>query len=317
MEGRLTISGGNAMDVRQLDMFRAVAEEKSFTRAAERLHVSQSAISRQVKLLEEELGGRLLHRGARGATPTAPGELLLRLANRVHRDMRDVMSQIAETHGLLRGSLTLAGGMTVCMHVLPRVLKQYKRLYPGVELRVVSGPSESILRQLRAHTVDMALLTLPLSDPDLEVVPVLDEEMVVVTAPGHPLSRQRSVDAHAIARFPLILYEAGSNSRRVQDRLLGETEIPPKVAMETENVEIIKAMVGAGLGITLIPWAAIAKDARARRFGVTRVRGRQLTRHTGWITLKSDYVSRPVAAMLELFQSMRKEFGGPQAPRRA
>ena len=83
---RPAISIGNVMDVRQLDLFRAVAEEKSFTRAAERLHVSQSAISRQVKLLEEELGGRLLHRGARGATPTAPGELLLRLANRVHRD---------------------------------------------------------------------------------------------------------------------------------------------------------------------------------------------------------------------------------------
>jgi DNA-binding transcriptional LysR family regulator len=304
------------MDVRQLDMFRAVAEERSFTRAAERLHVSQSAISRQVKLLEEELGGRLVHRGARGATLTAPGELLLRLANRVHRDMRDVMSQIAETHGLLRGSLTLAGGMTVCMHVLPKVLKQYRRLYPGVELRVVSGPTESILRQLRAHTVDMALLTLPLTDPDLEVVPVLDEEMVVVTAPGHPLARQRSVDAQTIARFPLILYEAGSNSRRVQDQLFAEVG-PLKVAMETENVEIIKAMVGAGLGITLIPWAAIAKDARARRFGLTRVRGRRLIRQTGWITLKSDYVSRPVTAMLELFDSMRKGFGGPEAPRRA
>ncbi|HVQ29067.1 MAG TPA: LysR family transcriptional regulator [Vicinamibacteria bacterium] len=301
------------MDVRQLDMFRAVAEERSFTRAAERLHVSQSAISRQVKLLEDELGGRLLYRGGKGATLTPPGELLLRLANRVHRDMQDVVGQIAETHGLLRGSLTIAGGMTVCMHVLPRVLKQYRRLYKGVDLRVVSGPTESLLRLLRAHEVDLALLTLPLAERDMEVVPVLREEMVVVTAPGHPLARLRSVDAPAIARFPLILYEAGSNSRRVQDKLFAEAAVPVKVAMETENVEIIKAMVGAGLGITLIPWAAIAKDAKSGRFAVTRVRGRHLRRETGWVYLKSEWMPRTVTAMLELFQKMKKDFRGPEA----
>jgi len=299
------------MDIRQLEMFRAVAEERSFTRAAERLHVSQSAISRQVKLLEDELGGQLLHRGGKGATLTAQGELLLRLAHRMHRDMQDVMGQIAETHGLLRGSLTIAGGMTVCMHVLPRVLRQYRKLYPGVELRVVSGPTEAILRQVRGHEVDLALLTLPLAEKDLEVVPVLKEEMVVVTAPGHPLARPRAVDAQAIARFPLILYEAGSNSRRVQDRLFAEANLQVKVAMETENVEIIKAMVGAGLGITLIPWAAIAKDAKSGRFGLTRLRGRHLWRETGWVYLKSDYVPRPVTAMLELFRSLRKQFDGP------
>jgi DNA-binding transcriptional LysR family regulator len=299
------------VDVRQLEMFRAVAEERSFTRAAERLHVSQSAISRQVKLLEDELGGRLLHRGGKGASLTAPGELLLRLANRIHRDMQDVMGQIAETHGLLRGSLTIAGGMTVCMHVLPRVLRQYRKLYPGVDLRVVSGPTEAILRQVRSHEVDLALLTLPLGDADLEVAPVLREEMVVVTAPGHPLAKARAVDAQQIARFPLILYEAGSNSRRVQDRLFADAALQVKVAMETENVEIIKAMVGAGLGITLIPWAAIAKDAKSGRFGLTRVRGRNLARETGWVYLKSDYVPRPVTAMLELFRTVRKQFAGP------
>ncbi|HKC12772.1 MAG TPA: LysR family transcriptional regulator, partial [Vicinamibacteria bacterium] len=110
------------MDVRQLDMFRAVAEEGSFTRAAERLHVSQSAISRQVKLLEEELGGVLLHRGGKRVALTPPGELLLKTANRVHRDLQEVASQISDTHALQRGTLSLAGGMTVCMHILPRVL---------------------------------------------------------------------------------------------------------------------------------------------------------------------------------------------------
>ena len=110
--------------------------------------------------------------------------------------------------------------MTVCMYILPRVLKRYRSLYPQVDLRVVSGPSETILRKIRAREIDLALLTLPIVGEDLEVVPVLKEEMVVVTAPGHPLSRDRSVEAKSLGKFPLILYESGSNTRRVLDQFL-------------------------------------------------------------------------------------------------
>ena len=294
------------MDVRQLEMFRAVAEEGSFTRAAERLHVSQSAVSRQVQLLEDELGGRLLHRGKR-ATPTAPGELLLRLAQRVQRDMQDVVGQISDTQELKRGTLTLAGGMTVCMHILPPLLKKYRTLYRGVDLRVISASAETIQRLLRAHEIDLALLTLPVTAPDLEVAPVLKEEMVVVMGPSHPLARQRSVDAPVLARFPLIFYEKGSNSRRVQDEVFAEHGLPVKVAMETENVEIIKAMVGAGLGLALIPYAAIAKDIRAGRFAYARLRGRRPFRETGWVDLKSG-LPRSATEMLRLFEEVKDTF---------
>src|SRR5918998_774817 len=117
------------MDVRQLEMFRAVAEEGGFTRAAQRLRVSQSAVSRQLRLLEKELGTELLHRSGRGVTVTATGELMLRTANRIHRDIQDVAWQISETQSLQRGLLSLGGGMTVCMYVLPRLLKKFRTLY--------------------------------------------------------------------------------------------------------------------------------------------------------------------------------------------
>lgn len=296
------------MDLRQLEMFKSVAEQGSFTAAAKRMHVSQSAISRQVKLLEDELGGPLLHRGARGVTLTASGELLLSLAHRLNRDVKDVVAQIAETHDLLRGSLTIAGGMTVCLHVLPEALREYKKQYKGVDLRVVTGRNASILALIRGHEVDLALLTLPIVDRDLEVVPVLKEEMVVVTAKSHPLAGRRNVDVKTLASHPQILYEQGSNTRRVQDELFAQTEQPLNVAMETENVEIIKAMVRAGLGITLIPYAAIAREVRTGRLAITRVRGRRLYRQAGWVYLKSDYVPPPVSAMIELFDSMKDRF---------
>jgi DNA-binding transcriptional LysR family regulator len=298
------------MDVRQLEMFRAVAEEGAFTRAAQRLHVSQSAVSRQLKLLEEELGTLLLHRTGRGVTLTATGELMLKTANRIHRDMQDVVWQISENQALQRGLLRLGGGMTVCMYILPRLLKKFRTLHKEVDLRVTSGTSEGILRLVRNHQVDLGLLTLPIVEADLEVRPVLKEEMVVVTAPGHPLSRERAVEPRRLGRYPLILFEPGSNTRKVLDRFFLEHEIPVSVAMETENVEIIKAMVASGVGVTVIPYAAIAADMRTHRFGWTRVRGRRLYRETGWVYLKSDYVPRAVPEVLRVFDLMKDQFGG-------
>jgi DNA-binding transcriptional LysR family regulator len=298
------------MDVRQLDMFRAVAEEGGFTRAAQRLNVSQSAVSRQVKLLEDELGGLLLHRTGKGVVLTGPGELLLKAANRIHRDLQDVVWQISETQTLQRGALSLGGGMTVCMYILPRLLKKFRSLYKDVELRVTSGTSEAVLRLIRNHQVDLGLLTLPIVATDLEVLPVLKEEMVVVTAPRHPLSRERTVEARTLARYPLIVFEQGSNTRKVLDQFFLEQEIPVNVAMETENVEIIKAMVASGLGITVIPYTAIAHEMRSGRFGWARLRGRRIFRETGWVYLKSDYVPRAVPEMLRVFDAMQDQFGG-------
>src|ERR1700682_2198506 len=136
-------------------------------------------------------------------------------------------------------------------------------------------------RLLRSHEIDLALLTLPVVAADLEVKPVLKEEMVVVTPARHALTRSRSVDARTLGGEPLILFEAGSNTRRVIDDFFLEEQIPLNVVMETENVEIIKAMVANDLGVTLLPYAAIATDVRGGRFGWARIRGRRLYRDAG------------------------------------
>jgi DNA-binding transcriptional LysR family regulator len=298
------------MDFRQLEMFRSVAEQGTFTRAAAHLHISQSAVSRQVKLLEEELGQVLLHRGAHAVTLTEAGELLLKTANRVQRELQDAVWQLSERQKLGGGSVHLAGGMTVCMSVLPPLLKKFRSLYRGVDLRVTSASSEAILRLLRQHEVDLGLLTLPIVASDLEVIPALKEEMVVVTAHRHPLARRAAVEPASLGRFPLILYESGSNTRNVLDRFFQEEGVPARVAMETENVEIIKAMVAAGLGITIIPFAAVARDVRQGRFACTRVKGRKLYRETGWVYPRSDYVPRAVTELLRLFDEMKGQFTG-------
>jgi len=297
------------MDTRQLEMFRAVAEEGAFTAAALRLHVSQSAVSRQLKLLEEELATLLFHRTGRGVTLTPAGELLLSAANRINREMQDVVSQLSATQALQRGLVTLGGGMTVCLYILPKLLRKFRAQYKEVDLRVITGSTDMILRQLRSREIDIALLTLPIVAADLDVIPVLKEEMVVVTAGKHPLARRRFVEPRALARHPLILFENGSNTRKVVDEFFLTEETPVNVIMETENVEIIKSMVASGLGVTVVPYAAIAHD-RTGRFGWTRLRGRRLYRQTGWVHLKSDHMPRAVSEVLRIFDSMKKQFTG-------
>lgn len=296
------------MDLPQLEMFLAVAEDRSFTRAGERLHVSQSAVSRQIGLLERELGGRLFHRDGRRISLTDAGELLAKTAATLSRQIQDVAGQISEVHELRRGRLRLAGGMSVCMYILPRLLKRYRSLHPELDLRVTSGTSETILRKLRSREVDLALLTLPVLEKDLEVVPVLREEMVVVTAPRHPLARRGVVDPRELGRYPLILYEAGSRTREAIESFLREENVSFDVAMETENAEIIKAMVSNGIGITVLSHAAVAQDLRHGRLALARIRGRKVYRETGWVYLKSEYVPRAVKEMLRVFESMRSRF---------
>lgn len=296
------------MDLPQLEMFLAVAEEKSFTRAGERLHVSQSAVSRQVGLLERELGGRLFHREGRRVSLTHAGELLAQAASGLTRQVRDTVEQISAVHGLRKGRLRIAGGMSVCMYILPRVLKRYHRLHPDVDIRVTTGTSQAILPGLRSHEVDLALLTLPVLDRDLEVVPVLREEMVVVTAPRHPLAGRRTVAARELSRYPLILYEQGSRTREAIEKYLEEEGAPFDVVMETENAEIIKAMVGSGIGITVLSHATVAADVRHGRLAFARLSGRRVFRETGWVYRRSDYVPRAVTEMLRVFQEMRHDF---------
>jgi DNA-binding transcriptional LysR family regulator len=295
------------MNLRQLEMFRAVAEQGTFTKAAGHLHVSQSAVSRQVQLLEEEVGGALLRRSAKGVTVTEAGELLLRMSHRVERDVEEALAEISQTHALQRGILHLGGGMTVCLYILPRLLKKYRRLYPGVDLQITTGSSEKILELVRAHEVDLGLLTLPINARDLEVLPVMKEEMVVVTSPGHPLSREKTIDPKALGKFPLILYEPGSNTRKVLDQFFLEEGISAEVAMETENVEIIKAMVAINLGVTIVPYTPVAKDVRSGRLACVRIRGRRLFRETGWVFLNTDR-RRAVTELLRAFDEMKDQF---------
>jgi DNA-binding transcriptional LysR family regulator len=278
------------MDLRQLEIIRAIAETGSFTAAGEKLHVSQSAISRQVLLLEDELGEPVFHRVGRRVRITPAGDALLQLSHRVFQDLQDTIAEISDRQESLKGQLRLVGGMTVCLYVFPALLAEIRRLHPHLDLQISAGSGEECIAQLRAGTADLALLTLPIASPDLVSVPVLKEELLLVGDARHPLARKKRIHAADVQQQPFVLFERGSNTRRVVDEFFLAEHIEPRIVMETENVEILKAMVRTGLGITIFS---------------SRIVGHSLIRETGWVYPKMSRLPRTVAAVLTAFAQVK------------
>jgi DNA-binding transcriptional LysR family regulator len=286
------------MDLRQLEIVQAIAETGSFTGAGARLHVSQSAISRQILLLEDEYHERLFVRLGRRVQITAAGEALLQLANRVFTDIRDTSASITDRQKVLSGPLRMVGGMTVCLYVFPQLIKEFRAQHPLVDIKIAVGGTWRLQRRVKSRQADLALLTLPVEDPGLTSVPVLREELMLVMPADHPLAEKTPVPVEALVGQPFIMFEAGSNTRRTVDEFFTREQIRPRVVAETENVEIIKSMVASGLGVSLVPILTVERETQGGSLKVARIRGQQLVRETGWVYRADERPSRVVQEMM-------------------
>ena len=294
------------MDLRQLEILQAIAETGSFTACGRKLHVSQSAISRQILLLEEELGEPLFLRIGRQVRMTPAAESLVQLGQRVFQDVRDTVGAITDRTRELRGTLRLSGGMTVCLYVFPPLLKQMRRAHPGVDVRLMVASAGQSVQEIRGGRVDAGLLTLPVGEPDLCTVPVLREELLLVTTPGHALAKRKKVVPKDLADLPFIMFELGSGTRKVIDHFFASENIEPTVLMDTENVEIIKAMVKTGQGVGIVPYQAIAREVKAGQLFCARIEGHELVRETGWVYARANRVPRMNEEMLKEFETIRE-----------
>ena len=304
------------MDLRQLEILQAIAETGSFTACGRKLHVSQSAISRQILLLEEELGEPLFLRVGRQVRMTPAAESLVQLGQRVFQDVRETVGAITDRTREVKGTLRLSGGMTVCLYVFPPLLKHLRRMHPHLDVRLTVATADRSVQELRAGRVDAGLLTLPIDASDMVTVSVLREELLVITPPGHPLSRRRRIAPSDVADQPFVLFEAGSATRRVIDRFFAGEHIEPTIVMDTENVEIIKAMVKTGLGIGIVPYQSVAREVRAGQFFCARIEGHELVRETGWVYARANRVPRIIQELLSGFETVRARLRLSPPPRR-
>jgi DNA-binding transcriptional LysR family regulator len=245
----------------QLATFTDVIELGTFSAAADRLELSQPAVSLQVRQLETALGVRLIDRVGKRATPTQAGLELLGYAQRINEVVSSALDAMATHTGDALGRVRIGTGATACIYLMPPVLRDLRRRFPTLELTVKTGNTGDVLKALEQNELDVGLVTLPAPGRMFEVVPVLDDEFVAVSgAEGEPLPKV--VTPATLAKLPVVLYENGGNTRRIVDQWFTRAGIRIVPMMELGSVEAIKELVGAGLGCAVLPEMAVRKGGK-------------------------------------------------------
>jgi DNA-binding transcriptional LysR family regulator len=286
------------MDLRQLEMFRTVAETSSFTRAGEKLHVSHSAISRQVKLLEDELRVLLFARANKRVTLTEPGTALLTHVDAIFNQVAMATQSVHEISTKVDRQLNLGTATTMLDFFLPPVFEEFKRKYPRVEVHIKTGPWQLLLEAIRAGTVDLIIgsLPTPFLGRDLVVRPLYREELVLVAGNNHPLTRKTTIRPDELTHFSLLTYPTYSATRQILESMFRRLKISPNILLELENDEAIVNCVSEGVGIAFLPMSRAVQ----KKLHFVRIADVPIFRTVGMVTPQA----RQARAHLDYFLTL-------------
>jgi DNA-binding transcriptional LysR family regulator len=293
------------MELRQLEYFVAVAEEANFTRAAERVHISQSGVSAQIRRLEQELGAQLIDRSARAAGLTQAGEAALDHARRVLAAARDVRQAVDDISGLIRGRLEV--GMVNGCTITPLfdALAAFGRAHPGIEISLVEGSSDWLAERVRSGATDLALVGAAGEPPPrLEALTIISERLVAAVPLQHPLAGLDPCTLADVGRHPVICMPEGTGVRTVFDRACGARQVHPEIALQATAPDAVADLAIRGLGVAILSESMTgAHAASLRALPIADVPEPALL----------TFVSKPGAnaALSELLAHVRTAFGLP------
>ena len=299
------------MDIRQLRAFAAIAETGTFTAAAERVHVTQAAISMQIRQLERETGVRLFVRAPRRVLLTEAGEKLLERARLILREHDAALNELAALTGADKGRLRIGSASAmVSGDPLPQILKNLKAAHGGVEASVISGTSEDLVQRLMNGEIDAAFVSLPVEARGVQTELLNEDYLVAIASPRHKLAKQKVVSAYALSSEKLILGERGGNTRRLIDQFFAQAGVTPKIAMELSRLAAIKRMVEEDMGVGIVPLQSVQEEVAKGTLVRWWIEGAQINWQLGLARLVGGYES-PI--QLKFLQLCRERFGKAQA----
>ncbi len=289
------------LNLNLLRIYRVVLDQGSFSRAAETLSITQSAVSRAVQELERQLGMPLLERRARGVVPTEAGALLGEHARRIFAHEQVALEALNELRDLRRGRLSIGASSTIGIYLLPSMLGEYHRLYPGIELFLDIGNTQQVMEHLRSYRIEVAYVEGPVaSDEHVQIVPWRDDELVVIAAPDHPLAQRTDLVAADLIAMPFVLREPGSGTREVMEQALAARGIAIRPVMELGSTEAVKQAVSAGLGLSIVSWATIQMELDSARLVALDVADLSIRRQLSRAHVRDRPQSRALQEWLKL-----------------
>ena len=304
------------MEIRQLRAFAAIAETGTFTAAAERVHVTQAAISMQIRQLERETGAKLFVRAPRRVILTEAGEKLLDRAHLILREYDAALEEMAALTGAEQGRLRIGSASAmVSADPLPQILKEVRKAHPGVETSVASGTSEDLVQRILSGELDAAFVSLPVDARGIQTELLSEDSLVAIASPRHRLGKQKVVSAYALAGEKLILGERGGNTRRLIDQFFSHAGVSLKVAMELSRLAAIKRMVEEDMGVGIVPLQSVRDEVAKGTLVRWWIEGAQINWQLGLARLVGGYES-PIHK--KFLQICRAHFGktfGAGSPR--
>ncbi len=284
------------MDIAALEVFLAVAETGSFSRAAERAFLTQPAISKRIAALEAELGTRLFDRIGRRIHLTEAGRALLARAHGLLRELDDVKRSITNLAGTIAGELSMATSHHIGLHRLPGPLKRFHETYPDVRLDLRFMDSERACAAVAHGELELAVVTLPPeTNPPLRVEKVWDDPLDIVVSPKHPLANIAAPMARHLLDYPAILPGQGTYTREIILKALGPLRNRIKVGMTTNYLEVLKMLASIGLG-----WSALPRTMVDGSLAVVQIKKMEIGRTLGIVTHAAHTLSNAGQAMIQV-----------------
>jgi DNA-binding transcriptional LysR family regulator len=280
------------MDIRQLKAFVAIAESGTFTAGAVRVHVTQAAISMQIRQLENETHAQLFIRAPRRVILTEAGEKLLERAYTILREHDAALEELAALTGAHRGRLRIGSASAmVSADPLPLILRELRQIHAGVETSVISGTSEALVKQVLAGELDAAFVSLPVEARGVQTELLNEDYLVAIASPRHSMAKQKIVSAYALAGEKLILGERGGNTRRLIDQFFAQAGVTLKVAMELSRLAAIKRMVEEDMGVGIVPLQSVQDEVERGSLVRWWIEGAQINWQLGVVRLVGGYES--------------------------
>ena len=302
------------MDFDQLETFLEVARLSSFSRAAERRFRTQPAISSQIRALEEEVGAKLLDRSGGKVAVTAPGKVFQKYAEETLEQRRVVLIALAEMHRVPRGEIVVSANEGTCLHILPEVFADFKRQYPSVAVSVKRLEHNKNLEAIIDNSCDFGVVSLPVNDKRLTVVPIHRDELVVIAPPDHPLAGQASVTVAEVVEYPLLLPKVG-RTRDALEQLFHERRLKPIVSMELDSSELLKRFVAVAVGVGFIPRSNVVEDLKAKALVAMTLADARIQRELALVFRKDKARSRAALAFIEIAVKLKAAQAAESAAR--
>jgi DNA-binding transcriptional LysR family regulator len=295
------------MDMEQIKIFCDLAETRSFSKSASRNLISQSAVSQQIKNLEQHFKLQLIDRTCRPLAMTQAGEIFYQGCKSIYGQYEEMRNHLASFSHQITGSVTIAGIPSIVLHILQPYVRYYLQQHPNVRLYVESMRANQALELILADQADIGMIAYPKSDRRLEVLPFYRERLLLVMHPKHPLAEKEKVPIASLQLQPFIHFEKDQSTRKMIDKILRRYNVTVKPVMELDNIETMKRGIEANVGISILPEPSITQELKSGTLVSRPLAEEDFSRPVGAVYRKGKVLPEPVVRFLNLMRKPQEE----------